>query len=71
MTRPTALPWAETVKRAEALGEIIEIVADYLPGDADPKETIGRIIRVIETKAGHQFIAGFGEKGETEPSDQN
>ena len=51
------MTWAETVRRAEALGNIVEIIADYLPGGPDPTETLGRVIRVIETRTDHQFIA--------------
>lgn len=50
--------WPETTKKAQALDEIIRVIADYLSPESNtlPEEVLTEIIGIIETKTGHRLL---------------
>lgn len=58
MTLNPVRTWAETAKRADALEEIADILAKYLPPNSgvSPKEALSEIIGAVERNTGIRFV---------------
>jgi hypothetical protein len=50
--------WAETVRRAEALEDILVILAHYLPENSGvrSKDALREIIRAVKMRVGHPHL---------------